>query len=399
METRDVTLNTVSKELQQWLKKTRRDFHMHPETAYEEKRTTERIAVILQELGLDVRHFDDMTGVVGLLRSGQEGRTIALRADIDALNLQELNDVPYKSKTDGKMHACGHDAHAAIMLGVAKHLVETGLGSTLKGNVKFLFQPAEEGGAGAKKMIQRGVLQDPEVEAVMAGHMLPDMEVGRIGIFKGQSHASADRFKLTITGEGGHGGRPHQVRDPIITAAHWITAVQAAASRSIDPLDSAVITVGSIHGGQASNVVPREVTLAGTTRAIGDGVRKRIRERMQGITRGMEDAFEVTGDLRFDDGYPPVINDLEISKLLYDAAAELFGADRVEYVRPSTGAEDFAYFAAAKPGAIIRLGCGRPGRKFSPLHSPYFDIDERILGIGVELFTAGVRRYLNPKVP
>ena len=394
MDAEDKRDFAVCRELQQWLTETRRDFHMHPETAYEEKRTTERIAAILQELGLDVRRFSDMTGVTGLLRSGQEGRTIALRADIDALNLQELNDVPYKSQTDGKMHACGHDAHAAIMLGVAKHLVETGLGSVLKGNVKFLFQPAEEGGAGAKKMIERGVLQDPDVDAVMAGHMLPDMEVGRIGIFKGQSHASADRFRLTITGEGGHGGRPHQVCDPIIAAAHWITAVQAAAARSIDPLDSAVITVGSIHGGQASNVVPREVVLAGTTRAIGNGVRERIRERMQGITRGMEDAFEVKGNLRFDDGYPPVINDLGISQLLYDAAAELFGTDRVAYVRPSTGAEDFAYFAEAKPGAIIRLGCGRPGQEFSPLHSPYFDIDERILGMGVELFAAAVVRYL-----
>lgn len=384
---------TVSAALQQWLTEVRRDFHMHPETAYEEKRTTARIAAILEELGLAVRRFDDMTGVVGLLRSGHEGATVALRADIDALNLQELNDVPYRSQTDGKMHACGHDAHAAIMLGVAKYLVETGLGNTLKGNVKFLFQPAEEGGAGARKMIARGVLQDPEVDVVMAGHMLPDMEVGHIGVFKGQSHASADRFRLTITGLGGHGGRPHQVRDPIVAAAHWITAVQAAAARSIDPLDSAVITVGSIHGGQASNVVPREVALAGTTRAIGEGVRERIRERMQGITRGVEAAFEVKGDLVFDDGYPAVINDSGISQLLYDTAAEIFSADRVHYVRPSTGAEDFAYFAQAKPAAIIRLGCGRPDQDFSPLHSPYFDIDERILGIGVELFAAAVTRY------
>jgi len=394
MDAEDVIEIAVSKALQEWLKETRRDFHMHPETAYEEQRTTGRITAVLEKLGLEVRRFDDMTGVTGLLRSGQGGPTLALRADIDALNLQELNDVPYKSQTDGKMHACGHDAHAAIMLGVAKYLVETDLGSALKGNVKFLFQPAEEGGAGARKMIERGVLQDPEVDAAMAGHMLPDMEVGQIGVFKGQSHASADRFRLTITGEGGHGGRPHQVRDPIIAAAHWITAVQAAAARSIDPLDSAVITVGSIHGGQASNVVPREVALAGTTRAIGEGVRERIRDRIKGITRGMEAAFEVKGDLQLDDGYPPVINDLGISQLLYDTAADIFGPDRVQYVRPSTGAEDFAYFAELKPSAIIRLGCGRPGQEFNPLHSPYFDIDERILGIGVELFTTAVMRFL-----
>jgi len=214
---------------------------MHPETAYEEVRTTDCIAAILTELGLEVHRFEDMTGVVGLLRGGQNGPTVALRADIDALKLQELNDVPYKSRYDGRMHACGHDAHTTIMLGVAKHLVETGSGKSMKGNVKFFFQPAEEGGAGAKRMINRGVMENPEVDVVMAGHMLPDMKLGQIGVFEGQSHASADRFKLTITGQGGHGGRPHQVRDPIIAGAHWITAVQAAAARSIDPLDSVVL--------------------------------------------------------------------------------------------------------------------------------------------------------------
>lgn len=387
-------MNEISQQFQEWLVEIRRDFHMHPETAYEEVRTTDRIAAILTELGLDVRRFDDMTGVVALLRGGQDGDTLALRVDIDALRLQELTEVPYKSRHDGKMHAYGHDAHTTIMLGVAKHMVETGLGKTLNGNVKFFFQPAEEGGAGAKKMIERGVMQNPEVDAVMAGHMLPDMELGQIGVFEGQSHASADRFRLTITGQGGHGGRPHQVRDPIIAAAHWITAVQAAAARSVDPVDSAVITVGSIHGGEASNVVPREVVLKGTTRAIGEGVRTRIRERMEGISRGVEAAFEVRCDLRTDDGYPAVINDSGISRLLHDTAIDLFGPGRSQYMRPSTGAEDFAFFAQRKPSAIIRLGCGRPGEDYSPLHSPYFDIDERVLGLGVELFTAAALRYL-----
>jgi amidohydrolase len=325
-------MNDISQQLQGWLVQIRRDFHMHPETAYEEVWTTDRIADILTELGLEVWRFEDMTGAVGLLRSGLEGRTVALRADIDALKLQELNDVSYKSRNDGKMHACGHDAHATIMLGVAKHLVESGLGKALKGNVKFIFQPAEEGGAGAKRMIDRGVLEDPKVDAIMAGHMLPDMALGYIGIFEGQSHASADRFRLTVTGQRGHGGRPHQVRDPIIAGAHWITSVQAVAARSIDPLDSSVITVGSIHGGEASNFVPREVVLKGTTRAIGDGVRERIRERMQGITRGVEDAFEVQCDLKLDDGYPAVINHPGISRLLHDTAIDLFGAQKVQYM-------------------------------------------------------------------
>ena len=388
-------MNGINQKFQEWLIQIRRDFHMHPETAYEEVRTTDRIVAILTELGLEVHRFEDMTGVVGLLRGGQKGPTVALRPDIDALSLQELNDVPYKSQYDGKMHACGHDAHATIMLGVAKHLIETGLGSSLRGNVKFFFQPAEEGGAGAKKMIDRGVMENPEVDVVMAGHMLPDMALGQIGVFEGQSHASADRFKLTITGQGGHGGRPHQVRDPIIAGAHWITAVQTVAARSIDPLDSVVITVGSIHGGNASNVVPHEVVLDGTTRAIGDGVQTRIRKRMQGISRGIEAGFEVQCNLEFTDGYPAVINDSNISRLLYDTAIELFGPEKAEYVRPSTGGEDFAFFAQQKPSAIIRLGCGPTSGDFNPLHSPYFDIDERILGLGVELFAAAVKRYLN----
>ena len=171
-------MNDISQQFQEWLVQTRRDFHMHPETAYEEVRTTDRIAAILTELGLEVRRFEDMTGVVGLLQSGQDGSTVGLRADIDALRIQELNDVSYKSKNDGKMHACGHDAHATIMLGVAKHLFETGLDKTFQGNVMFFFQPAEEGGAGAKKMIDRGILENPKVDAIMAGHMLPDMELG-----------------------------------------------------------------------------------------------------------------------------------------------------------------------------------------------------------------------------
>lgn len=367
---------------------------MHPESAYEEVRTTDRIAHILTELGLEVRRFEDMTGVVGILKTGQDERTLALRADIDALNLQELNDVSYRSRNAGKMHACGHDAHITIMLGVAKHLVESGLGRTLPGNVKFYFQPAEEGGAGAKEMIDRGVLEDPAVDAVMAGHMLPDLELGHIGVFEGQSHASADRFRLTVTGKGGHGGRPYQTRDPIVAGAHWITVIQAIASRSVNPLDSAVITVGSIHGGEASNIIPREVVMSGTVRAIGDGVRETIFKRMQEITRGVETAFEVECDLNFDVGYPAVINDSGISRLLHDTAVDLFGPQKVQYMRPSTGGEDFAYFAQQKPSAIVCLGCRNPNQDFIPLHSPYFDIDERILSLGVDLFTAAVQRYL-----
>lgn len=388
-------MNEIPKDLNDWLIETRRHFHMHPEIRYEEVETTRFIAEVLTGLGLEVRLFDDMTGAVGLIRGQEGGRTLALRADIDALQVDEQSDVPYKSKNPGVMHACGHDAHATIMLGVAKNLCESGLAGSLKGNVKFLFQPAEEGGAGAQRMIDHGVLEDPEVDALMACHMLPDLEVGRIGVYEGRSHSSADTFELEIVGVGTHGGRPHQGYDPITAGAAWITAVQAIVSRNVDPLDSAVITVGRFQAGQASNAIPEKALLSGTIRAIGHGVRQLLMDRMQAVSRGVEAAYNVRCKLSLVEGYPEVINNSQISALLYNVGLDLLGPDKAAYMRPSTGAEDFAYFTRKKPGSIIRVGCGVPGGPFNPLHSPYFDIDERALGIGVRIFTEAVQRYLS----
>ncbi len=385
----------ISAELRDWLIAVRRDLHMNPEPAYEEFRTTDRIAAILTELGLEVSRFDDITGAVGLIRGRKGDKTLALRADIDALPLDELNDAVYKSRRRGLMHACGHDAHTAIMLGVAKHLVESGLAEKLEGNVKFLFQPAEEGGAGAKKMIERGVLEEPRVDWVLAGHLLPEREVGRVGVHKGQSHASADQFRLIITGRGAHGGRPHQGRDPILAGAHCLTAFQSVVGRSIDPLDAAVITVGRFQAGTALNVIPNQAVLEGTVRAIGEGVRERLLERMAEVARGVETAFQVECELEIRGGYPPCVNDPGISELMFKATEELFGPGSAEYMRPSTGAEDFAYFAQTRPSSIVRLGCNAPGRAdYHPLHSPYFDPDEGVLALGVRLFTEAVRRLV-----
>jgi amidohydrolase len=383
------------RQLEQWLAETRRDLHMHPELAWEEHRTTSRIMEILTGLGVEVRALDGTTGAVGVLRGGSAGPTLGLRADIDALPLQELNDVPYRSREDGKMHACGHDAHTAIMLGVARLLVESGAARGLRGNVKFLFQPAEERVNGAREMIAKGVLEDPHVDRVMAGHMVPDMAVGTVGVFRAQSHASADRFTLRIVGKGSHGGRPHEGVDPIVAGAHFVTAVQSVVGRNVNPTAPAVVTVGKFVAGTVGNVIPEAADLEGTIRALTPEVRGQLMGRLRELVAGMERSFLVRGHLAFHEGVPACFNDESVSLFLGEVAAELLGPDSVHHLAPSMGAEDFALFTEARPGAIVRLGCAPPdGVPSAPLHSPHFDIDEGVLMVGVRLFSEAARRYL-----
>jgi amidohydrolase len=386
----------MDKNFAEWLIRVRRDFHMQPETLFEEVRTTERIKALLNELGIEHHGFEDMTGVVGLVRGSQPGKAIGLRAEIDALPVQELNELPYISRHEGRMHACGHDAHTAIMLGVAKQITESSLSEQIKGNVKFLFQPAEEGGGGARKMIEHGVLENPHVDLVVAGHMGPDMEVGTVGIYSAQSHASADRFRLIIRGKGGHGGRPHQTIDPIVAGAHFVTALQSVVGRNIDPIDGAVITVAKFRAGEAENVIPEYAELAGTIRALVQPVRQKVWQRIREISCGIENTFGVKCDLELIEGYPACTNDEEVSHFLHQISSDLLGPDKVEYIPPTTGAEDFAYFSLERPSAIIRLGCGNQTKGIvHPLHSPYFDLDEEVLSVGVRIFAEAVRRFLS----
>jgi len=386
----------MDKNFAEWLIRVRRDFHMQPETLFEEVRTTERIKALLNELGIEHHGFEDMTGVVGLVRGSQPGKAIGLRADIDALPVQELNELPYISRHEGRMHACGHDAHTAIMLGVAKQITASSLSEQIKGNVKFLFQPAEEGGGGARKMIEHGVLENPHVDRIVAGHMGPDMEVGTVGIYSAQSHASADRFRLIIRGKGGHGGRPHQTIDPIVAGAHFVTALQSVVGRNIDPIDGAVITVAKFRAGEAENVIPEYAELAGTIRALVQPVRQKVWQRIREISCGIENTFGVKCDLELIEGYPACTNDEEVSHFLHQISSDLLGPDKVEYIPPTTGAEDFAYFSLERPSAIIRLGCGNQTKGIvHPLHSPYFDLDEEVLSVGVRIFAEAVRRFLS----
>ena len=363
--------------------------------AYNELKTTAMIKKHLSEMGVETRTFDDTTGVVGLISGDQQGPTLALRADMDALAMEELNEVDYRSQIPGRMHACGHDAHVTILLGVAKQIMGANMAAAFKGNLKFIFQPAEEGGAGAKCLIDHGVLENPYVDWVIGLHAFPEGDTGQAGFYKAQSHASTDRFELVIQGVGSHGGRPHQGTDPILAAGHFITAVQSVISRNLDPLDAGVISIGRLKAGEAANVIPQQAEMSGTIRALTPEVRQQLHDRLKAICRGLEEGFGVQCRLDIVEGYPSCINNEAVSAFAFQAARDLFGEGNAFYLSPTTGGEDFAYYAQQRPAAIMRLGCRNQAKGIvHPLHSPYFDIDEDMLISGVDLFVEIVRRYL-----
>ena len=386
---------TSDPKLKQWLVDVRRDLHMHPEISFQEERTTRKISEILEGFGIEVQAFPDITGLVGLIRGPGTGPTIALRADIDALPVQELNDVEYRSKTDGVMHACGHDANTTIMLGVAKTLTESGIASKLNGCVKFFFQPAEERVAGAKEMIARGVLDNPNVDRVIAGHMSPDLPVGSVGVFRDIGYASSDRFELAIKGKGSHGARPEEGIDPIVAGSYFVTQLQSILSRSIKPTEAGVITVGKFISGDAPNVIPEFAHLEGSIRALTGDIRAYLIQRMESIVLGLEKSFNVACDFQVREGVPVLVNDRDVAEFLFETSADVLGPNTVQYLPPIMGSEDFSYFTLERPGAIMRLGCSNPDKGFTGrLHSPYFDIDEAVLEIGVAIFSEAVKMFL-----
>ncbi len=379
----------------QWLIDVRRQFHTTPEIMFQEIKTCRQIKALLTEMNIEHYGYEDMTGVVALLRGGKPGKTIALRADIDALPIEELTRVSFKSRTPGMMHACGHDAHTTIMLGVAKYLVESEELKSLKGNIKFIFQPAEEGDGGADPMIKRGVLEDPHVDRILACHVHPGLPVKTAGLHPSQSHASTDPFHLIIKGKGGHGGHPDQAIDPIVAGAYFVSTLQTIVARNVDPLETAVVHVGKFAAGTAGNVIPGQAELAGGVRALTPCVRDLLLKRLQDIVKGMEINFGVRCELTFHKGYPPCVNDPDVYKFMHDIGAHVLGPENIKTLKPSTGAEDFAFFAKARPSAMMMLGCRNEEKGIvHPLHSAYFDLDERVLDVGVKIFTEAVCRYL-----
>lgn len=384
-----------SQAIQSWLTHIRRDFHKHPELGMKEYRTRDRVIEYLTELGIPYEKDIANTAVVGFIEGEHAGKTIALRADMDALPIQELNDVPYKSVYDGKMHACGHDAHTTILLGAAKVLNDHK--DRLHGNVKLFFQPAEETVGGAKPMIAEGVMENPKVDAVFGLHMAPDLPTGEVAVKYGQMNASSDTIMMTVKGDHGHGAYPHSGKDAIVIAAHTITMLQTIVSRNVDPREGAVISIGTIEGGEQKNIIADEVYMTGTVRTLDpevrDSVLKRIEEVLANTTRGLG------GDYTFEigaDGYKALINDDQMVDIVKSSASELLGSDRItELSKPSLGVEDFSYFAAAAPGAFFQLGCRNEEKGIiHGVHTGRFDIDEDSLPIGVAMQVKNVLSFL-----
>jgi amidohydrolase len=372
----------------------RRDIHMHPELGNREVRTGALVADRLRAIRLEVRHPVAHTGVMGILRGGRPGRVAALRADLDALPIGERNDVPYRSRVGGVKHACGHDGHTAIVLGVAEVLA--GMRARLPGTVVFLFQPAEEGPpegekGGAPLMIEEGVLDDPKVEAIFGLHVDPLLDAGTIGWTAGPIWASSDRFVVTVTGRRTHGAYPHTGIDPIPVAAEVVQALQLIVSRQIDARSPKVLTIGSIHGGNRFNIVADEVTLEGTIRTLDAAVRADLKERMARTVRGVPEVHGASGALRWvGEGNPPTVNDADLARASVPALERAAGAGRAIEVPPQMGAEDFAHYAVRVPGLYVKLGVRNEAKGITAMiHTEGFDMDEAALPLGVRAM-AGV---------
>lgn len=372
--------------------RTRRDLHRNPELGFQEQRTSGFIAERLEKLGLEVTRAAG-TGVVGLLRGGRPGKTLLIRADIDALPLQERGTADYCSQVPNVMHACGHDAHIAAALAAAKVLA--GERERLAGNVKFMFQPAEEGPGGAEPMIEAGVLDDPKVDAAVALHVWNDLPVGTLAVRPGPVMAAADELRITVLGKGGHGASPHETVDPIVVAAHLVTALQTIASRQIDPLSSVVVSICSIHAGKAFNIIPPECELLGTVRSFDPAIRAALPRRIERIVEGVTGAFEATYRMTYRHGYPPTVNDREMTAFVRECANAVPSVRHVVEGEVSMGGEDMAYVLQKVPGCYFMVGSSNAARGIdSPHHSPTFDVDEQCIPIGAEVFCEIARRYL-----
>jgi amidohydrolase len=371
----------------------RRDLHAHPETAFEEVRTAATIAARLCALGLEPRTGVGRTGVTAVVRGGRPGRTVLLRADMDALPIQEENEAPYRSAIAGRMHACGHDCHVAGLLGVAKRLVAEA--STLRGNVVLCFQPAEEQGGGALAMIADGVLDDPPVDAAFGVHVWQDLEVGRIGVTPGGWMASVDDFTVTLTGRGAHAAAPQQGIDPVVALAHVITALQTIASRETDPLSEVVVSVTQVRAGTAFNIIPESAWMNGTVRAFDTAVWRDLPARFDRIVRGVAAALGCSAEIEYRRFNMPTVNEPAMTALAHVAAAEVVGEENVATHVRTMGGEDFSAFLQKVPGAFLAIGSRNTGRGLTHMHHhPRFDVDERCIGIGAELLLRIAHRFL-----
>ncbi|HYD31980.1 MAG TPA: M20 aminoacylase family protein [Azospirillaceae bacterium] len=374
-------------DMAQW----RRDIHAHPELAFEEFRTSDLVAAKLAEFGVEVYRGLAETGVVGVLTGrGMSTRAIGLRADMDALPMQEANGFAHASRHPGRMHACGHDGHTVMLLGAARYLAET---RDFDGTVHLIFQPAEEGKGGGRRMVEEGLFEKFPCDRVFGMHNWPDLPAGAIGVLSGAVMAAADQFDIEIAGHGAHGAMPHHGTDPVVVACHVVTALQTLVSRNTDPLDSAVVSVTKIHGGTAHNVIPAEVTISGTMRSFRPETRRRLEEGLGRVAGNVAAAFGATARLFFRPGYPATVNTGPEVDLSVRAASRV--VDEANIVRdtpPSMAAEDFAYMLRERPGTYVWLGQGAADG--CPLHSPHYDFNNDVLPIGASYWASLVETAL-----
>ncbi|WP_326907611.1 M20 metallopeptidase family protein [Sedimentibacter sp. MB31-C6] len=366
------------------LVKIRRDFHKNPELGQKEFRTQSKIQEYLNDWGIENYVCAD-TGVVGIIRGKQKGITVGLRADIDALPINEKNNQSYCSINHGVMHACGHDAHATILLGIGKIIKE--MEDSLKGNIKLFFQPAEESVGGGERMVQAGCMLNPKVDYVLGLHVMPYIDVGKVELKYGKLNASTDSVSIKLKGKSAHGAYPDLGTDAIIIAGHVITSLQTIVSRNISPLNSVVLSLGKITGGIKSNVIADEVMINGTLRALDNETRSYVKERISDIVVNTAKSFGGVGTVEFYDGYEALINNDEVVDVIKENAEKFLGSENIVYKEyPSLGAEDFSYFSDIAKGAFFHLGCGNAKKGITaPIHTNNFDIDEECLKVGVFL--------------
>ncbi len=381
----------------------RRDIHAHPELCFQEQRTADVIAKALTDWGIPIHRGMGTTGVVGIVKKGTSARAVGLRADIDALPMTERNTFAHASRHPGKMHACGHDGHTAMLLAAARHLARD---AEFDGSVYLVFQPAEEGGGGAREMIKDGLFDKFPMEAIFGAHNWPGMKAGQFAVKAGPVFASSNEFKVTVRGKGAHGAMPHLGVDPVPAACQMVQAFQTIISRNKRPLDTGVISVTMIHAGEATNVIPDHCVMEGTVRTFSVDVLDMIERRMHEVAEHTAAAFDCTAEFTFSRNYPPTINHPAETEFARGVMADIVGADNVLEFEPTMGAEDFSYFLQHKPGCYVLIGNGdgshrASGHGLGPcmLHNPSYDFNDDLIPLGATLWVRLVQAWLRQPQP
>ncbi|MBN8201435.1 amidohydrolase [Bacillus sp. NTK034] len=388
-------INKLTAEIEEKIIEIRRHLHENPELSFQEFRTTDYIYSTLLDTNIELKKCSGGTGVIGILKGNGEGPTLGIRADIDALPIVEETGLEYASSKPGVMHACGHDIHTSVLLGAA--IVLDKLRDSINGTIKFIFQPAEETMQGAKYMMEEGVLSEPNLDNIICLHTWPFTDAGKIAIRHGAIMASTNRFEIEVFGTGGHAAHPHKSVDPIPVAAQIISSLQQIVSRTLPPLESAVVTIGQIHGGTADNIIANKVMISGTVRTLKTEVSDKIKQSMKEISENVAKAFNGSAVLKYFPGSPPVVNDKKMVDLLAEAVSESLGKESLEYLpEPSLGGEDFSFYLQHVNGILFRLGTRNETEASQKgLHNPGIIFDEKAISTGIISMSSFAVKYLN----